>query len=685
MSKKEKLTFLSRLLAIVSQVTGRRLDVLVSPSKILCGQDVLLTHEFLRALASSTMIKEERRMAKAVKYVLEEGDANLYKRGVRTRKAFISVQAIFRGWQVRRRYYQMKGNDETANKGPVEVEDECNNSSLDSNEEVEGEGSDVHQSKNALPKASKSRSTSKSKSDEDSLLESYQAMLSRKSKVEDDIKVAEAKLQRENDKLIRMLNLGTMHKTRTHAVPYGGMPRPPLSAPSIGMNNANNAVTNNRPYKIDEAFRDKVTNFSERQRSIKQKERRIEEREGRLKQRFAKSKHKEAELKLQEERISDLAGKIRKQQLQLKEQRLQFERSKLLEPDSPPETSRPCVMCTEKKIQMREIRSKVRQRTRVLNQREAVVVERAHELRRRESQLVKREEIVADLEQQSTSVDELLLEYPYEESPPPENRTEKQQRQRMSKKDKEPMKNTLPDVRDGTNPPRKKGDRKRRRRRSPQESSNREVNVEQNSMRASFGESIPTIVEEPPAVDQDEQRTAEEDDTATTSESAEKHDAECPVEERKRVSKENLVLTDIHKVRQQLGISKSKKRETPSSSTGPPRRTSTRKSQDETTGPTRIETRRISQAPSPKKRHVFTFERKESPNHNMHHLQHSESKSLRMPDIGDATGRRISATPVRERDKKPRASPSTREKHDDWISSFDVQMKVAMTRLKELV
>ena len=140
------------------------------------------------------------------------------------------------------------------------------------------------------------------------LLESYDdAMLSRKLKVEDELRIAEERVNRENGKLIRMLNLGVLHKTKTqHAAPSGGMMRPPLSAPSTGMRTWNNPLANGSNNTIDEAFVEKITNFSERQRGIKQKERRIGERESRLKQKFIKLNEKEAESKLQEERISKL-------------------------------------------------------------------------------------------------------------------------------------------------------------------------------------------------------------------------------------------------------------------------------------------------------------------------------------------------------------------------------------------
>jgi len=686
LSKKEKLTFLSRLLALVTQVTGRRFDVLVSPSKILCGQDVLATHAFLRSLASSTMAKEED-MAEAVKYVLKEGDGSLYKRGVRTRKGFTNLQAMVRGWHARRLHplrSSRRKSETRIDKNPGNVSDmneATNNDGCSGKKEtitVDDPGNasepDVSNSCQVLEndrtdKSSKTKS--KSKAEEDSLLDSYQAVISRKSQVEDELKVAEARLNKENDKLIRILHLGTKHKTRINAVPYAGIPRPPLSAPSIGRNIITNNALTNESHNVDEAFRDKITNFSERQRSMKQKERRIDERDTKLKQRFAKSKQKEVELKLQEERISELAGKMRKQQHQLKEQKLQFERSKFIEPVTlPEETTRPCLLCTEKKMKMREVRNKVRQRTRELSQREADVIGRAHELRRREIQLAKREQALADLEERHSLVDDFLGDY-FDDEPPREKHHRR--RRRIEKHKDQPIKQTLPDLRVDSDPTRPKGARKRRRRRSPLEgrpsTPKDRVNDEQDSMRAhSFGESIPTIEEETPLEEQEDSIVEEVFKEADASEFP-VNSADAVDEKKDSIASNNSVApTDVQKARKQLGISKSKEREK--------RRSAIRKQQlGETLAGTEIETvRRVSQPPPPKQRHVFAFEKRES---------HIRSEQMLRSESKASPGRRMtSSTPTRERDNKPRASY---EKHDDWISSFDVQMKCAMNRLKDLV
>jgi hypothetical protein len=602
MTRKEQLTVLSRLLTVVSQISGRRFDVLVSPSRVLCGHDVLPTHDFLRALAWSTRAPDDA-MAEAVRYVSEEGDAKLYRRGVRTRKSFTRVQARCRGWLVRRKHHVTMSEKETVDGSGKTDEDEREDACSPN---ISTDGTGTHRSEVAIASTCKP----KSNLDEQVLLESYDAMISRKSKVEDELRIAEDRVNRENGKLIRMLNLGVVHKSNIHAAPHGGMPRPPLSAPSIGMRTWENPLTNGPNNDIDEAFLEKITNFSERQRGIKQKERRIVERESRLKQKFTKLKEREAELKLQEERMSKLGSSIQKQQMQLKEQKLQFERSKILQPTAPVETSRPCVLCTEKNIQLRELRTKVRQRTRVLKQREAAVIQRSREQRRRDIELVQRERAIADREQQSTTA---ANPFPHQKSTPDERQ--------LSASISPPLKEKI----------------RKRTRRGPRKGS---PTPDQNSMRVGFGECIPTIIEGAPA-EECEDDLDEQNSTVWIDDAA----------------------NDKHELRQSLGIAKSTRKEALYGSEGTPSNTN-HQQDDSTLEKTKISTPQLEQ----KKRHVFTFERKVAQNS---HLPLEPKSEI---PVGVDRAR----TPSLQMDQKPR-------QHDDWISSFDVQMKCAVNRLRELV
>jgi hypothetical protein len=223
--------------------------------------------------------------------------------------------------------------------------------------------------------------------DEQAVLETCNSILSYKAKVEDELRVVEKRINRENAKLIRMLNLGVVHESRMLAIPAGDVPRPRSAL-----------ITNTRPTNgpnstIDEAFEAKITNFAERQRIIKQKERRLDERERKLKQKVIELKEEEVELKHKEARIAKVGSRLKKQQNQLKEQQLQFEMLKV-QPGTaaiPSETSRPCPLCTEKNIQLRELMTNVRQRTRLLKQRETAVIGYYRKLRKREFELIRRE------------------------------------------------------------------------------------------------------------------------------------------------------------------------------------------------------------------------------------------------------------------------------------------------------
>merc|ERR1711957_368428 len=121
-------------------------------------------------------------------------------------------------------------------------------------------------------------------------------------------------------------------------------------------------------------------------------------------------------------------------------------------------------------------------------------------------------------------------------------------------------------------------------------------------------------------------------------------DATEPTRERKY----SLVPTDVLRARQALGMAKAKN-------------LVARSREDKKLAATRIE-RRVSQPPPPKKRHVFTFETRESQGSRRDHLHVEASMSQRaLPGIPKAA-------PARNWEKRPRAS---HERPDDWISSFD--------------
>lgn len=566
------------------------------------------------------------------------------------------MQAICRGLLVRRRH-----NKETEKKEEskdVESTDNTTINGVEINAKDEGECSTtLSDDETTQLIASKQKSIDE---EQKALLESYEATISRKANVEEEIAAAEKRLKRENDKLIRMLNLGVKHKTRSTSSTNSGcinIPRRPPSAPDVTGTSKKNELYSN----IDSVFADTITNFSEKQRAIKQKERQIDERSSRLRQNYARSKQKEIELRLQEERINTLSGKLRNQQLQLKEQKLQFEKSKLLQEEQPSsliaETPRPCVLCTEKKIKLREIRTKIRQRNRVLSRREKDVISRAHELRRREMQIAKREKVLSDKEndqcQKSSSIavasdttplppplPSLVLntddESEHDISTTPSTKNEEEEK--MSS-----IKATLPAVqivrRDTSSnlSIKMKHPRKRRRRGH----GNNMNSIDRDSMRASFKQSTPTIVEE-------EETPADNDNDQCVVNDGESV-GECSVEE--ETSNNSEIIIDIHKARQSLGLVKVKGRDSTQGNNEQPWRSRMLKHQQQQDEHI-VQSQTVSSSPHQSitpKRHVFAFEAAVRP---------QGSRGTRQ---------------------------STREKDRRKQTDLDIQMNIAMSRLTELM
>ena len=673
-----QLSFIVRLLAIVSTLSRYRYDIFISPSHILCGQDVLSTHQFLRALAASSLSRPDE-MNEIVDSVLEEDDASLYKRAVRTRASIKRFQAVFRGWLVRKQCID-KQNSKC---------ESCQQNSIDSPNDSRSNSSIIDQEK----------AKKEAQAAIDELTQSYHEVISRKSKAEDELKSTEDKLKTENDKLVRVLNIASKHKKQSRKpVQIMSLPRirPPHSAPnSKTKRNArslsNSEITSYLP-PVDEAFVERITNLAITERTAKSKAKRNEEREQVLKQKLLRSKQKESELKLQEQRITDLADKIRRQQLQLKEQKLQFEQSKLTAPQSPrpDSTSRPCSLCTEKEMHLRDMKEKVKRRMKILSQREAQVIGKAHELRRREIQLLKLQNEESEPQQNVKAIEPhaskftqaktgqmrhqvpivpMSLKLQNEESEPQQNVKAIEPHAHASKFTQAKtgqmrhQKESTTTIITSTTHKRKRisgSDEKGQEPKLPQHIQNKDklkpvlitAGASVKSIRSSFDESVPTIHEEPHQLSDGENSSVETFHSEETPHSedalpeargnsfkveidkescARKREAIKPMKVptlNESVNRSNGVTIAISSNKRQCSLSKSK-----------------------------------TQSPA-KQRHIFTFEKKK---------QHITNPSQ---IITRESGSRQSTS---------RGSKRDRREEDDWISSFDGQMKCAMSKLKELV
>lgn len=332
-SKQEKIIFIIKLLSFVSQVTGIRLDVYIAPQMLFYGQNSS-AHTLLQALTAASMASAEV-MSKALKFISNSGDAILLL-GVKTRKSFTLLQALFRGWLVRKERLLVIAAAE------AKIADAKHQQSLAEQE--------------------------------------YEALLLRKSQLGEEILEAENKLK-------RILKLQAKSRTNIEGYPRQKQHLRPKTAPSMADTKLN--------LPMNAEFAASVIDMRAIQMRLKHKEKIFHQREEKMKAQRRASKHKEVGLKLQEERITELADKIRNQHLQLKEKKLQFERDKAM-PTTQPKTA-VCSVQTEeqKKFETRAIQEKLKQRVRSLNKREANILRMAKALKNRELELAKREESIA--------------------------------------------------------------------------------------------------------------------------------------------------------------------------------------------------------------------------------------------------------------------------------------------------
>ena len=96
-----KIRFLVKLIAWAANASGERLDVFVSPAKVVSGQEPVATNALLRCVgrvvkgefdgAVGTMAPDA-----AVAAVVSAGEVGLYQRAIMVRSAIVKCQAIMR-------------------------------------------------------------------------------------------------------------------------------------------------------------------------------------------------------------------------------------------------------------------------------------------------------------------------------------------------------------------------------------------------------------------------------------------------------------------------------------------------------------------------------------------------------------------------------------------------------------
>ena len=101
-TRQHKIRFIFRMLLCVAKLTQERVDIYVSPVKLLSGQDVFATHNFLRCLAKASRFSCDESATVAAE-VMKSGESILYQRSVKTRNAITKLQAVVRGKYTRRK------------------------------------------------------------------------------------------------------------------------------------------------------------------------------------------------------------------------------------------------------------------------------------------------------------------------------------------------------------------------------------------------------------------------------------------------------------------------------------------------------------------------------------------------------------------------------------------------------
>jgi len=120
MKKTDKIRFLTRILAYISFVTDTRVDIFVSPAKVLSGQDVHATRLFLRCMVQAAKFPPtELSWNNALSQVNRIGDIALYQKSLAARNAVAKVQAVARG-KLARMHQRIYASQLMAPKGKAE-------------------------------------------------------------------------------------------------------------------------------------------------------------------------------------------------------------------------------------------------------------------------------------------------------------------------------------------------------------------------------------------------------------------------------------------------------------------------------------------------------------------------------------------------------------------------------------
>ncbi len=348
LSRQQKIRFIFKALVCVSLITNERVDLFVSPAKILSGQDVGATHLFLQCLSKAASVTPEVSRLKATE-VIETGVNEIYKQSVKTRSTIVRIQANFRGRLTRLRLKKsipLKRNDLNdnvcSNNNRHDIQTDHKKNSINDSEgarlEEEGEvdsssprvvdrGQDLNACKINKTTTNQQLHQEVSKIDvtintdhstggcdcQDESTHSIQGISSKNLDVEDTMDhdicpCTKTKVKKKASSLTTIPEKKVLKKLK---IVNGVKKRDVIEVVHKDKNDEKNNTTKSPQDEVDNLLA-----------QLKLKMKRLEEKENKLEEKIEATRQKEEHLLISESRVSRLATSLRKKEEKLKQERI---------------------------------------------------------------------------------------------------------------------------------------------------------------------------------------------------------------------------------------------------------------------------------------------------------------------------------------------------------------------------
>lgn len=336
LSRQEKIRFLFKVLACVSLITNERVDLFVSPAKVLSGQDVQTTHYFLRCLAKAATVAPEISMLKAAE-INETGVNLIYKQSVKIRSTVVRIQACFRGVLTR---IQLRNDKEDClhNESGVgtnysvppfaEKEPKMEKGPIQASNEFSTEEEEEKMNSNSSYISSHSSLSNLDGGDDHSVSAEYSERGRIENKIDTSFQKGELSIVSDND--------GEDASTRRMDVKNGNCSTSTSILPTIPEKKVIKKfkiVNGVKIRDVVEVIQDRKEENDQKTKSaeeevdcllsqLKIKMKKLQDKEAQLEQKGEATRQKEEHLRIYEARVSKLATSLRKKEERLKQERI---------------------------------------------------------------------------------------------------------------------------------------------------------------------------------------------------------------------------------------------------------------------------------------------------------------------------------------------------------------------------